>query len=72
MSEETRELITNGDPPEENYLRYCPCTKDLLSIRECTCNYSLLMGGCCVPAVVADTLMFLPQVIMNNIKLCFN
>lgn len=71
MSEETRELIISDDIAEDTYLRYCPCTKDLCSIRECTCNYSLLLGGCFIPAVVTDSIMFIPQVIINNIKLCF-
>jgi len=71
MSEETRELITTDEGSNDTYLRYCTCTKDLISVRECTCNYSLLASGCFIPAVVTDSLMFIPQVIINNIKLCF-
>jgi len=71
MSEETRELITTDEGSNDTYLRYCTCTKDLISVRECTCNYSLLVGGCFIPAVVTDSLTIIPQVIINNIKLCF-
>ena len=69
--EDERELITfeyAKDNPE--FKRYCFCMKELYDTRECTCNYCMLWFGS--PFILAiDAIAFIPQVIINNIKLCF-
>jgi hypothetical protein len=70
MTEETRELINVDEPSELRYNRYCPCTKDVIDIRECTCKYLGLAGLCLPVTILIDAMILVPQIIVNNIKLC--
>lgn len=69
MDDERRELIETDEEFEEFYT-YCYCTKDLIQIRQRSCNYCVLFGTCAPLTIVADSLLLLPQFILNNIKLC--
>ena len=68
--DESRELIEFDKPESIEYYKYCFCLKSLYEMKECSCRYISL----CMPLspcfVVADTLAFIPQCILNNIKLC--
>lgn len=69
--DESRELISTDEEEEGMYFyQYCFCTKMLVESRECRCRYCVV-GGCSFPfLIVADALAFVPQLIINNIKLC--
>lgn len=66
---ESRELI-ELEEDQTTYYQYCFCVKSLVEARECRCRYFLL-GGCALPfLIIADTVAFVPQLLINNIKLC--
>ncbi len=70
--EDDRELIQinkYSNPPE--FLQYCFCTKLLCDTRECSCRY--VGSSLCLSPFVAllDVFSFVPQLIINNVKLCF-
>ena len=69
--EEGRELIENEPNKNPEFVKYCYCSKLLCSEGECSCKYlslSALVSPC---VVLSDVISFVPQVIINNIKLCF-
>ena len=69
--EETRELIEVDDEPKESHT-YCYCTKELYRSRNCSANYVFLFCSCIPMTTLVDTLVCLPQLISNNIKICAN
>lgn len=71
--DESRELIEMDDHDNETkYLRYCFCTKSLYEMRECSCRYCLI-GSCALPLlIVGDVISLVPQIIINNVKLCLH
>lgn len=69
MTEETRELIEIDYEPKE-FHTYCYCTKELCMTKNCSVNYGLFCCSCLPMTIIVDTLMFVPQLIGNNIKIC--
>lgn len=68
--DESRELIELDEPEPTVFCTYCFFTKSLYEFRECTCRFCVV-GGCATPLfVVADIVSFIPQCIVNNVKLC--
>ena len=70
MSEEEIELIER-DGIDNPYYSYCYCTKDIIAMSECKCKWVVCVGVCLPIVIVVDTIMFIPQLISNNLKLCF-
>jgi len=68
--DETRELISLDDEENDNYLTYCFCMKSLCEVRERNVKFCIC-GGIASPFLfVADMVALVPQVIINNVKLC--
>ena len=69
--EEDRELIQIESDNNPEFLKYCYCTRLLWDSAECSCKY-ISLSTCASPFVIlADAFSFVPQLIINNIKLCF-
>ena len=70
--EEDRELIEINNTEEgPEFLHYCYCTKLVCDSRECSCKY-IGTSVCASPFIVlADIFSFVPQLLINNVKLCF-
>ena len=70
--EDERELIHINDIGEgSEFLQYCYCTKLMCDSRECSCRY-ISLSTCASPFIVLmDIFSFVPQLIINNVKLCF-
>jgi len=70
--ENERELIQTEYPIIDNdFKKYCFCTRELIDIRECSCKYITMFSLTSPCALLADILACIPQCISNNIKLCF-
>ena len=68
--DETRELIEMDDDNKDNYLKYCFCMKSLYDVRECNTKFCIC-GGIAAPFLfVVDMVALVPQMIVNNVKLC--
>ena len=66
-----RELIQIDPDNNPEFVKYCYCTRLLCDEAECSCKY-ISLSACVSPCIVlADILSFVPQLIINNIKLCF-
>lgn len=69
--DETRELI-EVDEEKQVFCTYCFGLKTMYDIREGSAQFCLC-SICALPfVIIADTVALLPQMIYNNIKLCFN
>ena len=69
--DESRELIDlDDDEDKTEYYKYCFCLKSLYEIRELSCKY-VVCGTLFVPyLLIADVVGFVPQFLINNVKLC--
>ena len=69
--DEERELISNDDVEYQDFYNYCDFSKTLYnSTKECRCKYAGIFA-CCLPfAVVVDAVVLVPQMLVNNYKLC--
>ena len=68
--DEKRELIELDDEDTTKYYKYCFCLKSLHEFREPNCKYCMC-GTLSAPfLLVADIIAFVPQFLINNVKLC--
>jgi len=68
--DETRELIEIDDDDEQPFYTYCYCTKSLFEMRQKNLKYCFC-GACVGPFLfVADVIALVPQIFINNVKLC--
>jgi len=68
MKDEERELLETGS--NDDFYDYCMCSKGLLNLRSCDCSFAIMCGLCSPVVVVVDTILLIPQVLINNIILC--
>lgn len=68
--DESRELIQFEEEDETHFFQYCFCLKNLYDIRECKCKYCLAASCMAIPALIADAVALVPQILINNVKLC--
>jgi hypothetical protein len=68
--DEKRELIQFEEEEEIHFYQYCFCLKSLYEIRECRCKYCVAVSCMAIPATIVDAVILVPQILINNVKLC--